>query len=139
MVTIIGNERKDFQKSIVQEGFTLIELLIGITIIGLLTAAALYIVPTLWNRAYKSKTETTLQVLKQSIMLYKNDKDEYPKSLKDLITAGVLREKTVPKDGWDRPFVYRVTPEGKHAYELYSYGPDGKSGSKASRISAWKD
>lgn len=117
-------------------GFTMIELMIGIVIIGILVGGAMYTAMTVMGNAKRSSTKTTMQTIKNSLMLYKQEKGEYPKSLQDLVAASFLK-KPLPKDGWDQGFVYRPTPEGKNPYELFSYGPDGKKGGKASRIDAW--
>jgi general secretion pathway protein G len=120
----------------VRSGFTLIELMIGIVIIGILVGGAMYTAMTVMENAKRSATSNAIQTIKTSLMLYKQEKGDYPKALQDLIAAGFLK-KPMPKDGWDHSFVYRVTPDGKHPYELFSYGPQGKAGGKASRIDAW--
>lgn len=118
-------------------GFTLIELMIGLLIVGLLSAGAFYFAMTYLENAKRTATRNTVQNLKIQIMNYKAEKGDYPKSLQDMVAAGFLK-KPLPKDGWDRNFVYRLTPDGKNPYELFSYGPEGKAGGKASRIDAWE-
>ena len=120
-----------------RQGFTLIELMIGIVIIGLIVGGGAYFFITYLESAKRNNTKTTLQGLKTTLMLYKNEKGQYPKTLQDLVKSGIWKGKSLPKDAWDRSFVYRPTPEGKNPYELYSYGSEGKGGGKASRISAW--
>jgi general secretion pathway protein G len=120
-----------------RDGFTLIELMIALVIIGLITGGAIYFAMSYLENARRSSTRTTLQNFKVQILSYKTEKGEYPKSLQDLIAAGFLK-KPLPKDGWDHNFVYRLTPDGKNPYELFSYGPQGKAGGKASRIDAWE-
>lgn len=120
----------------VRSGFTLIELMIGIVIIGILVGGGMYTAMTVMANAKRSATKTTLQTIKQSLLSYKQEKGDYPKSLQDLIAATFLA-KPLPKDGWDQRFIYRVTTDGKNPYELFSYGPDGKSGGKASRLDVW--
>ncbi len=121
----------------VRSGFTLIELMIGLLIVGLLTGGAFYFAMTYLESAKRTATRNTLQNFKIQIMNYKAEKGDYPKSLQDMVAAGFLK-KPLPKDGWDRNFVYRPTPDGKNPYELFSYGPQGKGGGKASRIDAWE-
>ncbi len=121
---------------VARSGFTLIELMIGIVIIGILVGAAMYTAMTVMENAKRSATSNSIQTIKTSMMLYKQEKDDYPKTLQDLVAAGFLK-KPIPKDGWDRSFVFRLTPDGKHPYELFSYGSQGKAGGKASRIDAW--
>ncbi len=124
------------QRSRLKSGFTLIELMIGIVIIGIITGGVMYTAMTVMGNAKRSATKTTMQLIKNSLMSYHQEKGEYPKSLQELIAAGFMK-KPLPKDGWERAFVYRVTAEGKNPYELFSYGPDGKSGGKASRLDVW--
>jgi general secretion pathway protein G len=123
-------------RSSLKSGFTLIELMIGIVIIGILVGGGMYTAMTVMENAKRSATKTTMQTIKNSLMLYRQEKGEYPKTIQDLIAAGFLK-KPIPEDGWGKRFVYRVTSEGKNPYDLFSYGPDGKSGGKASRLDAW--
>lgn len=120
-----------------RSGFTLIELMIAIVIIGLIAGGSIYFAMTFLENAKRSSTKTALQNLKVQIMSYKAEKGDYPPSLQAMVEAGFLK-KPLPKDGWDRNFVYRVTPDGKNPYELFSYGPQGKGGGKASRLDAWE-
>jgi general secretion pathway protein G len=41
--------------------------------------------------------------------------------------SGFLKEKRLPKDGWDRDFIY-VNDDGSSKYTLKSLGADGKEG-----------
>ncbi len=125
------------KESSLRAGFTLIELMIGLLIVGLLSAGAFYFAMTYLESARRTATRNTLQNLKIQIMNYKAEKGDYPKSLQDMVAAGFLK-KPLPKDGWDHNFVYRLTPDGKNPYELFSYGPQGKAGGKASRLDAWE-
>ncbi len=123
---------------VARAGFTLIELMIGIVIIGILVGGAMYTAMTVMANAKRSATKNTIQTIKMSLMSYNQEKGEYPKTLQDLVAALFLN-KPLPKDGWEKKFMYRVTPgdDAKHPYELFSYGADGPKGSKASRIDAW--
>lgn len=119
-----------------RSGFTLIELMIAIVIIGLIAGGSIYFAMTVLENAKRSATSTALQTIKLSILNYKSEKGEYPKSLQDVVAAGFLK-KPIPKDGWERNLDFRLTPDGKNPYELFSYGPQGKQGGRASRIDAW--
>lgn len=134
MIYAYNSETK--KKSRLRPGFTLIELMIAIVIIGLITGGSAYFIAGYIQQARRTSTNTTMDNLKVTVMQYKQEKGEYPQTLKDLVGARYL--KSVPVDGWDRPFVYRPTPEGDNPYELFSYGPDGKKGGKAGRLDAWK-
>lgn len=112
-------------------GFTMIELMIGLTIVGILAAGAFYGAMTVLEQTKRSTTQTTLQTITGSLMLYKTEKGQYPNTLQEL---SKFNNKPVPADGWDHKFVYKLTPEGKNPYELYSHGPQGKGGNKESRV-----
>lgn len=128
------NQKERFNKA----GFSLIELVIAVTIGAMLVGGALYFATSYFEQAKRSTTRTLLQGLKLQLENYKAEKGTYPESLVQLQKSGFYKAKGVPKDGWDRSFVYRIIPEGgKHPYELFSYGPEGKGSSKESRIDAW--
>ena len=116
-----------------RKGFALIEVMIAVMIIGLIAGGVIYFGMGYLEGAKRSSTKTTLQNFQMFLMNYKTEKGEYPKSLDELVKAGLLK-KPLPKDGWEKPFFYRVTPDGEKPYELFSYGPKGKGGGKASRI-----
>jgi general secretion pathway protein G len=130
-----------------QEGFTLIELMLVIMIGGILLGGGFYAAKTIMDRAKRSKTEAMLRSVQAAVGFYHNDLDEYPVRLQDLVRrpegekgkkwneAGYLDKKSVPKDAWSHDLVYRLTPDGEHPYELYSYGSGGKRGK--SRMDAW--
>lgn len=127
--------QKDDVMRAARRGFTFVELMIGIVVIGIVMGGAIYTGMTILTNIRRNSASTTLQTLNMAIMNYKAEKGEYPRSLQELLKAGFLK-KSVPQDPWNHNFVYRVTPDGKNPYELYSYGPNGKGGTKESRIYA---
>ncbi len=126
------NESEQRMVRMVRPGYSLIEILIAIFIVGLLVGGVMYLATTVMENAKRSSTKTTLQTIKFAVKNYQQEKGEYPKSLQEVIAADFLK-KPLPKDGWDQPYRYEVTEDG---FELYSYGPQGKKGGKASRIKA---
>ncbi len=134
----ISYEKNDSHiKHTLQKGFSLIELMLAVTIGALIIGASLYFATTYFEIAKRNATKTSLQGLNLVIMNFKQEKGRYPESLSELRKSGFWKGKDVPKDGWDHSFVYRVTEDGKHSYELFSYGPEGKGGPKEGRISIW--
>lgn len=129
-----GNKKATIKDSIGKQGFTLIELMIGLIIMGLIAGGTYFAISSYLESARETSTKTKLQNLQVILMNYKNNKGEYPERLTDLVKTGVV--KTLPDDGWNRPFVYRRTPEGTQPYELYSYGSQGKGGAKKTHIYA---
>ena len=130
-----------------RSGFTFAELVIVILIIGVLAGIGM---PAYWafaERSKKSSTRATLANTQQAINLYKSDTSKYPKQLDNLVEKpagddgkrweGPYIQKS-PRDGWGQEFAYKVTPGGKHPFELYSYGKGGESDSnEEDYISVW--
>jgi len=149
---MVYNAQNSAPRATAQNGFTLMELLIAIAILGIILAVA---GPALMNRFKQAKINTTKQSLKmvESIIAgFELDLDKLPQSINDLVRrpsasdyydqeaveswmeGGYVKGKKIPKDAWGKPFHYRLTPEGEHPYELYSYGPKGRRGKKSARI-----
>lgn len=119
-----------------QAGFTLIELLVVMVIIGLLVAL---VGPNVMGRAEKAKPQAArmqIENLASALEMFKLDVGRYPTEEEGLSVlrqapSGVDRwdgpylRKQVPKDPWDRDYVYRLS--GK-AFEVLSYGADGATG-----------
>ncbi len=132
-------------------GFTLFEIIIVMMVIGAMMA---FIMPQIFNYLKQSKIRSAqmeLRAISQAITLYKGDTGKYPTKLRDLIKrpqdpairgkwleGGYLGKEEEPVDPWDERYVYKVLqPGAKHAYELYSFGPNGRSASKEERIDVW--
>jgi len=124
-----------------EAGFTLIEILVVVIIIGFIASL---IAPNLMSRFERSKEEIAkaqIEMLSSSIMSFKLDMSRYPASLEELMQSKepkwrgpYLSKKILPKDPWDRDYVYKVP--GEHgAFDLYSLGPDGILGEKS--ITNW--
>lgn len=74
---------------------------------------------------------------------------QYPARLNDLLKKPAdekiarkwegpyLKAKEVPEDAWGSKYVYKLTPQAEHKYDLYSYGPNGKGSPKEEWISVW--
>ncbi len=120
-------------------GFTLIEMMVVVVIIGLLAAL---VVPRYIRQAEKAKRNTTkaqIKIIEQALAEFKLDTGRYPSTdegLNGLVVKpsdykgdwpkeGYLPE--VPKDGWGNDFIY-VCPGAHKAYDIISYGADGKEG-----------
>jgi general secretion pathway protein G len=131
-----------------RSGFSLIEIMIAVAIMAILAAVA---VPTFLNYLEQSKessTKSNLAVINGGIKSYYLQIGQYPSKLNDLVekpkdedAAAKWRipfiENEIPLDGWGNKFQYKVTPEGAHGYELYSFGSKGKNAAKNERIDVW--
>ena len=125
-----------------QAGFTLIELLVVMVIIGLLVAL---VGPNVMGRAEKAKPQAAraqIENLASALEMFKLDTGRYPTEEEGLAVLrqapsgadrwdGPYLRKRVPKDPWDRDYVYRRS--GKE-FEVLSYGADGATG--GSRVDA---
>ena len=117
-------------------GFTLIELLVVMVIIGLLVAL---VGPNVMGRAEKAKPQAArvqIENLANALEMFKLDTGRYPTDEEGLAVLrqapanadrwdGPYLRKQVPKDPWDRDYVYRRS--GK-TFEVLSYGADGATG-----------
>ena len=86
--------------------------------------------------AQADSAKVQIESLAAGIDLYRLEVGRLPPDLTALVQAPpnaprwngpYLRKKVLPKDPWDRPYLYRV-PGQHHAYDLWSYGADGVAG-----------
>jgi general secretion pathway protein G len=110
-----------------KSGFTLLELLVVIVIIGLLAG---YVAPRYFSQVGKSEIQVAraqIDALEKALDQYRLDYRRYPTAEEGLAAVQPYLKKALPKDPWDRPYVYRV-PGQRGDYEVFSYGRDGKAG-----------
>lgn len=122
-----------------ESGFTLIEILVVVVIIGFIASL---VAPNLMGRFERSKEEIAkaqIEMLSSGVMAFKIDLNRYPASLEELMHSKdqkwrgpYISAETLPKDPWDRDYVYK-TPGEKRPFDLYSLGPDGAGGEKSIR------
>jgi general secretion pathway protein G len=133
-----------------QAGFTLIEIMVVMVIIGLLMAL---VGPNLIGRSEKAKTQAAaMQIERLGTVLdtFRLDIGRYPttqEGLQALVQRpsglerwdGPYLNKGVPKDPWDRPYVYRSPGDGGRPYDIYSLGADGAPGGQDQNrdITSW--
>lgn len=137
-----------------RHGFTLIEILIAMLIVGLLGAIVGPATYNIYKGQQKKAAKASLRGFRDGISMYQNHIGQLPTTLKDLIKKpreeraakkwegpyiGKEGITEVPEDPWGNKFMYKVTPGGKHPYELYSYGPQGKGSPKDEWINAWDE
>jgi len=136
-------------------GFTLIELMVVIVILGILAGL---IVPRIMGRpdeARRAKARIQIESLETALKLYKLDNGNYPTTeqglqalveppsagtpLKNWRQGGYLEKGRVPKDPWDRDFVY-ISPGVHGDYDLSSRGADGEpeGEGKNKDINSWE-
>ncbi len=124
-----------------QSGFTLIEIMVVVVILGILAAL---VVPQVMNRPDQAKVTVAkgdIKAIGAALDMYKLDNFAYPSTQQGLEALvkkpsgnpqpknwnkdGYL--KRLPVDAWGNPYQY-LSPGTKSAYDLYSFGADGKEG-----------
>lgn len=145
------NVKKDKLRN--ELGFTLVEMLLVLVILAALAAV---VVPKFAGRSQQAKeTAAKSQVSNMEIAIdsYEVDMGEFPRSgnnLAELINqpsgnnvnawqGPYMKKGAIPQDPWGQDYIY-VFP-GKNnvgSYDLYSIGPDGKSGTEDD-ITNWID
>ena len=117
-------------------GFSLIELLV---VIAILSVIAAIVAPNLLGKADDANVHATkiqLEQITAAIDLYRLETGRYPRRLEELVTnpgdvprwkGPYLRKRSLMQDPWHNEMQFQQP--GQHgAYDLYSYGADGKPG-----------
>lgn len=125
------------------KGFTLIELLVVIVVITVLAGLVGPMVFRNVGDAKVTAAKAQIELLGLALDQYRLDNDYYPSTAQGLEALrtvpagdpvprswrGPYMKKAVPLDPWGRPFIYRSPGEqNPRAYDLLSYGRDGKPG-----------
>ena len=135
---------------LLEGGFTLIELLVVLVILSLLAAL---VGPTLVERLKPAKRTAAQAQIEEFVAALDNyyvDVGRYPTTAEGLQALlekpasakkwnGPYLKKEIPLDPWENPFVYRCP--GQHgAYDLLSYGADGKEGGEGENadVTSWE-
>lgn len=129
-------------------GFTLLELLVVLAILGLIAAFAGPQVFKYLGGARADSARIQIENLGAALDLYRLELGRYPPDLEALVAAPpgadhwdgpYLKKRRIPKDPWEREYVYRYP--GEHGpYDLYSLGADGSEGGEGENadIRSWE-
>jgi general secretion pathway protein G len=126
--------------------FTLVEIMLVVAIIGILAAL---VIPKIVGKSEQARiTRVQADVkggIKSAVDEFEVDNGFYPSSLQDLLQQPRNAKNwhgpyldSLPVDPWQNPYLYSFP--GKHnptGYDLWSSGPDGKSGT-ADDIGNWQ-
>lgn len=111
-------------------GFTLVELMVVISIIAILATIVGYNVIFAVDDSNIAAAKAQIKNFETALIAYKLKYKRFPDRLDELVNnqGGInfLNSKTLPKDPWDRDYVY--TLQGSSKYTIVSYGGDGSPG-----------
>jgi general secretion pathway protein G len=136
------------QKPKLTRAFTLVEIMLVVAIIGILAAL---VIPKIAGKSEQARETAAMADIKGGIKSaldqYNVDMGAYPAGLQDLLQpprnsknwhGPYFDPPMIPNDPWGNPYLYAYP--GKHnptGYDLWSAGPDGKSGD-ADDIGNWQ-
>ena len=121
--------------------FTLIELLVVMVILGLLVALIGPRVIQHVGRSKQGAAKVQIEMLASALSGFRLNMGRYPTTAEGLEAlvkppsgaekwkGPYLTKRIVPKDPWDKDYIYR-SPGQKEEFEILSYGKDGVAGGK---------
>jgi general secretion pathway protein G len=132
-------------------GMTLIEILVVLTLIGIVMGIVGGNYLGQGEKAKAKAAKIEIEQIGQTLDLFKLEVGRYPttqEGLQALITAPTgmpnwngpyWKKSTLPKDPWTNEYKY-ASPGQHGAYDLWSYGADGKEGGDATNkdITSWE-
>ena len=132
-------------------GMTLIEILVVLTLIGIVMGIVGGNYLGQGEKAKQKAAKIEIEQIGQTLDLFRLEVGRYPttqEGLQALITApsGVpnwngpyWKKNTLPKDPWTNEYKY-ASPGQHGAYDLWSYGADGKEGGEGTNkdITSWE-
>ncbi|HRO62174.1 type II secretion system major pseudopilin GspG [Thermomonas sp.] len=118
-----------------QRGFTLIEIIVVVVLIGGIVAFAASRILGGGDRAKVRLAQAQIQTLADKVQEYQTDTGTLPSTLDALVTQpgdaqgwlGPYAKQGELNDPWQHPLQYKVPGDGQ-AFDLISYGADGKPG-----------
>lgn len=143
--------REAWRSEASQAGFTLIEMLVVLVIIGLIVGLVGPRVLSYLSDARVKTARLQINSFSNSLDLYYLDVGRYPTSQEglaalvrrpsglDIWNGPYLKGGTVPSDPWRNAYIY-IAPGAHGAYDLTSYGSDGREGGEGSAtdITNWR-
>lgn len=108
------------------KGMTLIEIMVVITIIGIVATMFVVNVTGRMKKAKIKTTSTQMAMIANSVEAFEVENGEYPQSLEQLVEEEYLKK--VPKDSWNREYVFVVPGPNGEDFAIRSNGPDKQEG-----------
>jgi general secretion pathway protein G len=116
-----------------QAGFTLVEIILVVVLIGGIVAFAATRILGGGDRAKVNLAKAQVQTLAEKVQQFESDTGTLPGSLGELVQSdangwlGPYAKEAELKDPWNHAYEYKTPGEDK-AFDLLSYGKDGKPG-----------
>ena len=127
-VSSVGLATRNSQLATVRRAFSLVEIMVVVVIIGLIAGLATYSVSVYLDKAKVKTARADISTLAGAVDSYYLEKSRYPTTQEGLqAVVSYLQKKAIPNDPWGRPFQY-VQPGRNAAYDIVSYGADGREG-----------
>ena len=144
-------QRSGYSSIAAFRGMTLIEILVVLTLIGIVMGIVGGNYLGQGEKAKAKAAKIEIEQIGQTLDLFRLEVGRYPttqEGLQALITAptGVpnwngpyWKKNTLPKDPWTNEYKY-ASPGQHGAYDLWSYGADGKEGGEGTNkdITSWE-
>jgi len=127
-----------------ERGMTLVEIMVVVIIIGLVTSIVGVSVFGQLAKAKIATAHTQMKNIGEALELYKLSYHNYPSTSEGLQAlaspkgggAPIMRE--IPKDPWDRDYVYIYPGQNNQgSFDIMSYGDDGVAGG-GDDVTNWK-
>lgn len=125
-------------------GFTLVEILVVILIISILAGIVGVNVFRHPGEAKVAAARMQIKTFKSALQIYRMDNSRYPTQEQGLEALciqptiapvpekypedGYLDSRKLPRDPWNRDYIYLSPGRNKEPYEIISYGSDGEPG-----------
>ncbi|QQR53653.1 type II secretion system major pseudopilin GspG [bacterium] len=134
-----------------KRGFSIVEMMFVIAIMAVVLGVLAPNLNRYLQSSRKTSAKSTIRTLKGSINMFNAHIGRYPTSLNELIKkpseeraakkweGPYIDAKEVPSDPWGERYVYKLTPQTEHPYELHSYGQNGRGAPKSEWISVWDE
>ena len=116
-----------------QAGFSLIEIILVVVLIGGIVAFAATRILGGGDRAKVNLARAQVQTLAEKVQQFESDTGTLPGSLAELVRSdasgwlGPYAKEAELKDPWNHAWEYKA-PGDDRAFDLLSYGKDGKPG-----------
>jgi general secretion pathway protein G len=120
----VRSEKKTCARS---RAFTLVEIMIVVVIIGLMAGIITYATTGMLDKAKHKRAISDIVTLDGAVDLYHGDRDKFPTNQEGLAVLVPQYIKVLQNDPWGRPYQY-VQPGRNRAYDIISYGADGREG-----------